>query len=402
MVELFIDYQLSNDKVSESSAGKNSCAEKCLQDAYGPEKSGQTLALAPESAEKQTPASLPIKDVPGASLRVDGNQYFIEYRGLNVPTWSQKNPDGSPAKSYVDESGKERINGKLETVKDSSGKVLGADGRPLLDDNGMRRYDESGNPVATKYEASDPAEMKKALAKHSYDPLNDETRAAYNKMIESADKLDRVSMAQGIEANEKFVMSHTTAFLWETAYRQAQKELGSLFSAMSDFRKDLSPVQMDGLQQLWDSARAPADIDKWLAVPENKVYKDALINDPNWTAIRSKFDQYLNKKQELAGKDKELIDKPSLAQNVARMRECNASDQEYGRLLASSVDSRKAYMEKLLNEESVKKYIAAKDEDKPALENDPSVQDAKRVIVDLAKMNPSMDNLSTKRLLGIR
>jgi hypothetical protein len=196
----------------------------------------------------------------------------------------------------------------------------------------LRRYDAKGELVATKFDASEPAQMQKAIEANSKPALTAESRAEYNKMIESADKLDRVAMARTIENNEKFVMSHTTAFLWETRFQQLQKQ---------------------GDEQ----------------------------------AIRAK--------------EAELAQKPVLSEQVKKVREGNASDSELGKLLSSSVDTRVSYMAALLNQDSVKQYMSGKDK---ALETDTNVTEARKVVAELAKLNPSLTNKlqPTARLLGMK
>lgn len=336
MVELFAE----QNAVRESGLAEKDCSTRCFEEAFAAPKQAK--------ANDAALADTPVKDVPGASIGADG---FLKYHGLHLPSWSGKNPDGSAAQPFVDENGKERANGKLNPVSDYRGFVLGHDGQPVLDARGLRRYDSSGNLVVNKLESSDPGEMQKKLAE-SKDPLNDQSRADYNKAIESADKLDRVEMARSMAENEKYVMSHTTAFLFETGYQQAQKQLAELSAE--------------------------------------------LLKNPS----QAKLDEVLAKKAEITVKDEELKAKPTLHDQVGRVREGNASDELNGRLLVSSIETRNAYLAKLLQQDSVKKYMTAKD---MTLEADPNVNDARRMVREMVNLNPGLrqELQSTAQKLGI-
>ena len=324
MVELFAEQNALKDT---GAAAEKDCSSRCFEEAFAvPKQQAKTEAAA---------ADTPIKDVPGASLGADG---FLKYHGLHLPTWAAKNPDGSATKPFMDDNGKERVNGKLQPVSDYRGFVLGQDGQPVLDARGLRRYDSNGNLVVNKLEASDPGEMQKRL-EQSKDPLNDQSRAEYNKMIESADKLDRVELARAMAENEKYVSAHTTAFLFETGYQQAQKALAELSAE--------------------------------------------LLKNPS----QEKLNEVLAKKAEITVKDEELKQKPVMHDQVGRVREGNASDELNGRLLTSSLDSRSAYLNKLLQQDSVKKYVASKD---MALETDTNLNEARKMVKELMNLNPGM------------
>lgn len=358
MVDVLAANKLANQFENNGSGDENNATQRFLDDIYGASKT----ALVKESQEQGKPTGLiqeareqvdkPVKDVPGASIGADG---YLKYHGLHLPTWSGKNPDGSAATPFKNDDGSLRSDGKLSAETDKTGKVLGTDDKPVFNDQGLRRY-ENGTPVANKLEASDPAEMLRRL--DSSKTLDDSGRAQYNRAIESADKLDRVAMAQQIEKNEKYVMSHTTAFLWETGYQQTQTELASLKA---------------------EQAKAPS------------AERQAEI---------------AAKESALAAKDKELEQKPALREQVSKMREANASDAESGRLLVSSADTRASYLNKLLQQDSVKKYLNLNDKasvDAKALESDPNVKEARRVVNELSAMNyhlPPELKGAAKNLLG--
>ncbi len=325
---------------------KENCLAKCLDETQGFAPSDRVNRSNGERVE--------LKDVPGAEISAEGNQYVLHYRALHLPTWNSKNPDGSAAKPFIDANGKERLNGKLEDATDSKGNTLGTDGKALYDPHGLRRYDQSGAVVLKQFEASDPDQMRAQLAKDG-SPLSAGSRAAYNKVIESADKLDRVAMVKAMEENEKFVMSHTTAFLFETAYEQTQKQAAKLEEDITKAKADAAPQEV----------------------------LDKLISERN------------QKLSEIKAKDEELLAKPDLLANVKRVREGAASDIEFGRLLISSVEARGAYIGKLLAETSVQKYMAEQDKNSDSakqLEKDANVQEAKRIILEMAKLNPGQTN----------
>jgi hypothetical protein len=218
MVESFV---MESSRHADVSKQPDEGSVKCLLEAFaspGSQRNEPKRAL-----ENERP--VPIKDVPGGSLSAKDNQFYLNYRGLQLPTFTGRNPDGTEAKPFVDDSGKARADGKLQAATDEKSTVLGADGRALLDEMGLRRFDAQGKIVPTRYEASEPAQMLKAL--DSSDPLTDASRSGYQRAIESADKLDRVALASSVEEHEKFVMAHTTAFLWETAYEQLLQNGGN-------------------------------------------------------------------------------------------------------------------------------------------------------------------------------
>ncbi len=338
MVDVIPASKLANQFENNSNSEGNNAAQRFLDDVFsGPKLTLVKDTTAPQKmVQESRDSDRPVKGVPGASIGADG---YLKYHGLHLPTWSGKNPDGSSATPFRNDDGSVRKDGKLNAETDSAGRVLGADGKAVYDSSGLRRY-ENGSPVANKLESSDPTEMVKKL--ESTSTLDDTSRAQFNRAIESADKLDRVAMAQQIEKNEKFVSSHTTAFLWETGYQQAQTELATLRAEQSKSA----------------SAERQAEI----------------------TA----------KETALAAKEAELAAKPSLKDQVSKMREANASDAESGRLLVSSADTRAAYLGKLVQQDSVKKYLNLNDKagvDAKALEADPNVKEARRVVGELVSMN---------------
>lgn len=315
--------------------------ESCEQGAFSRQEDGSLKCLlevfsAPERQEKRSEREnekpVPVKDVPGANVAVEGNQYYLNYRGLHLPSFNATNPDGSAAQPYVGIDGKIRADGKLQGVTDEKGALLGVDGKPVFDAMGLRRLDDAGNPVQTRLDDSEPLQMKRAIEAKFKEPLTDEGRAAYGKMIESSDKLDRVEMARSVEANEKYVMAHTTAFLFETAYRQLKQTPGS--------------------------------------------------------------------EEALKAKDAELKAKPVLAEQVRRVREGEALDEQAGALLGSSIDTRAAYMSRLLRQDSVREYMSSRTK---GLENDVNVVEAKRMVTELSHLNPDLSDqlLPTAKLLGI-
>jgi hypothetical protein len=329
---------------------------------------------------------------PGGNVSVDGNQYYVNYRGLHVPTWTQKNPDGSATKPFTTDGAQPRNDGMLKPVTDNQGRVLGMDGQPLMDGQGMRRIGDNGLPVPAQFDASDPALMLAKL--EPVKTLDDASRAAYNKVIESADKLDRVSIAKAIETNEGVIKQNQQGFQWESQYRQLNQQLGKTFSELGQFRQGLNQGQLDGLNKMWEAVKTPQDIDKWINDPANKASKDALTADPQkWAAIKSKYGEYLNKESEVRAKEKELTDKPDLADQVRKVRAADSMNQELARLFASSVDARAGYMAKLLDQDNVKKFMTTQDKNSPDaknLANDANVKEAQRVIVELAKCNPQL------------
>ena len=352
-----------------------------------------------------------VPGAPGAKVGADGNQFVIDYRGLKVPTWTTQNPDGSPTKPFTmtrdvkqaDGSVKQeqyvRNDGMLKPVTNAEGKVLGADGTPLMDAQGMRRIGDNGMPIPAQFDSSDPLVMQTQLDNAMKDkPLDDASRAAYNTVVESSDKLDRVAMARALEANEAFIKANPEAFQWESQYRTLNMQLNQTFNDLGKFRQNLKPEQVDALQKMWENVKTPQEIDTWLNKPENAAQKTALTQDAGtWAAIKSKYGDYLNKEAEIRAKEQELAQKPDLLDKVRKVRNADGMNQELARLVASPVDTRAGYMAKLLDQESVKKYMALADKNSPeakALMADKNsaanIDEAKRVIVDLAKCNPQL------------
>lgn len=352
-----------------------------------------------------------VPGAPGAKVGADGNQFYIDYRGLHVPTWTTQNPDGSPTKPFTisrdvkqqDGSVKQeqyvREGGMLKPVTNAEGKVLGADGLPLMDAQGMRRVGDNGMPIPAQFDSSDPLVMQTQLDNAMKGkPLDDASRAAYNTVVESSDKLDRVAMARALEANEAFIKSNPEAFQWESQYRTLNMQLGQTFNDLGKFRQNLAPDQVDALQKMWENVKSPQEIDTWLNKPENAAQKTALTKDPNmWAAIKSKYGDYLNKEAEIKAKEQELVQKPDLLDKVRKVRNADGMNQELARLVASPVDTRAGYMAKLLDEESVKKYMAVADKNSPeakAILGDKNaaanIAEAQRVLTDLAKCNPQL------------
>ena len=350
-----------------------------------------------------------------AGIVADGNQFCMDYHGLHLPTWTAKNPDGSPAQPFSLGNGATRADGMLKPVTDQ-GKVLGVDNQPLMNASGMRRLDNSGNPVPAQFDASDPTLMLSKLDKAVTGPLTDDSRTAYNKTIESADKIDRASMAQAMEMNNQLIRQNPDAVQWEAAYRQLKqgsdpqateamtKQRESLFNDLKGYRQSLQPNELNSLQKMWENVRNPQDIDKWLNDPANKDAKAALTGNAKWSEIRSKYSDYLTVENALAGKgsdvsaklaakEAELAKNPDLADKVRKVRAADAMNQDLSRLFQSSIDTRAVYLSKLADQDAVKKYMSSADKnsaDAKGLENDPSVKEAKRVIVDLAKCDPAL------------
>lgn len=383
----------------------------------------------------EPPKTGEIPGAPSAKLSQDGNKFFVEYQKpnakgemetLRVPTWMQKNPDGTESKPFTmtidvkqpDGSTKQqefsRADGMLRPVVETKegpnkGKVLGVDGNPLMDANGMRRIGADGKPVRAQFDASDPVFMQAQLEAAIKGPLDDKSRAAYNKLIESADKIDRVSIVRNLDAIDAFIKKNPEAFQWENTYRQLTKQLGgpdvqkrpgeppSLFDELTTERAKLNDKQLEALRKMWPE-RHSMPVDQWLEKPENKDHKAALTANPEqWAQLKSKYQAYLNKEAEVKAKEDELRQKPQLLESVKQVRAADAISQEMFQLLVSSNEARGSYLTKLLSQEGVDKYLKVQDKNSDAAkaleadkETKANLDEARRVIVELAKSNDKL------------
>jgi hypothetical protein len=416
-------YDAAMDVVMGGKAGGETAPKPA--DQTTPKPSDQTT---PKPGDQTAP---PTDQAQGPKAVADGNQYYVDYRGLHVPTWTGKNPDGSAAQPFTVD-GVTRADGMLKPVTDANGRVMGADNQPLMDANGMRRIGDNGLPIPAQFDASDPMVMQSKLDQAVTGPLTDESRAAYNKVIDSADKIDRVSIAKAMDMNDQFMQQNQPALQWESSYRQLKAQLDpqqnpqmaqvaqkleASFNDLKGYRQNLSQPQLDALQKMWENVKNPNDVDKWVEDPANAASKAALTSNPKWADIRAKYKDYLTSEATIKGmqnevsakvqaKEAELTKNPQLADQVRKVRAADAMNQELSRVFASSVDSRAGYLSKLIDQEAVKKYMAATDKnsaDAKAAENDPNVKEARRVVADLAKCNPQLAARldATAKALGV-
>lgn len=355
-----------------------------------PQKEQQAKKQKPETAEQQP--QLP------QNVVAEGNQYFINYHGLHMPTWRSKNPDGSAnppfTRAITDAQGKThdlvRTNGLPLPVTDQSGNIFGIDNEPLIR-NGMRRIGSDGLPVPAKFDDTDPMMMQKELDSKT-GPLTDDTRKGYRQLIESADKLDRAGMVEAINKSTAFIDGNKDASAWESSYRTLNKQLGDLFGKLKHY--PLSTQQRIELNKAWPSVHNQSDL--------NALNIPGVSTDPKWPDIKSTWSQYLNKSEEIKAKEKELHDRQDgLEDKVKKVRAANALSRELNYFFSSSVDTRVSYLQRLLEQDSVKAYMSMTDKsssDAKALEGSVNVAEAKRVTADLVKIDPSLTNKISKTI----
>ena len=338
----------------------------------------------------------------GATVEGENNQYYVNFGKMHVPTWTQKRPDGTPTAPFKDASGVERTDGMLKVVKDKDNNILGTDNKPLLE-GGLRRIDKNGEPVRAQYDATDPALMLEKAKTEAKGPLTDTNRAAFMSAIDSADKLDRVSMSLKISENQEVLAKNKEAAVWEGSYRQLIAEQEGLFDQFQKTATTLKPEVAGALGAVWTRDKAKS-IDEFLADPKNAATKTTLEADPaQWAAIKAKMVEFDNKTAEIAAREKELAAKPELAAQVKAVREADSSNRELSSQFASSVDTRAGYLKTLLEQESVAKYLALPSDKKATdpLKDDVNVKEAQRIIVELAKAAPDLKTPLTGTATGL-
>lgn len=389
--------------VDQNKSDGRDCGAKCLQEVFAAQRQ---VSAENKPSDRNDLKPGPLKDVPEAKVSVEGNQFYLDYRSLHLPTFSEKNPDGSANKPFVSADRKiERKDGLPEVQRDSQGRTIGRDDAPLYDANGMRRFDLRGLPMTAQFDATDPVRMLKNL-QNDPSALSEDSRVEYNKAIESADKLDRVAIARKLEQNEQFVMRNSSAYLWENSYRQVHDKSTDLADEIASSQKTLTPAQVEAFSKMSAQVKSAGDLDKWLNDAGNKALKDELKSTKNGVEITNKFGEYLQKEDELKAKSDVLDANPKLKDKVARIREIDGSNEEFGRLLSSSLETRQAYLGKLLDQDSVKKLVAINDKhgiEARSLANDADVREAKRIVLELAKQNPALLNhlKETAKSLGL-
>ncbi len=363
----------------------------------------------PKGDQQQPPMGDGRVDVPGSTAKVgvENNQYYLDFRGKHLPTWTQQNPDGSASKPFTmsrdvkqtDGTTKQeqyvRADGILKPVQNKDGAILGMDGEPLTDAKGIRRLGPDGTPVPAMFDGSDPAMMQAQLDNAMKGkPLDDNSRGLYNTVIESADKLDRVSLAKVMDSNDQLIAKNPEAKRWLDEYAALSKKNDAAFNDLASLKDKLQPNQVDALQKMWEGVKKPQDLDPWLNKPENKAAKDLLTADPaKWAEIKTKYNNYLGTEAELIAKETERDKKAGLTDAVRTVANADAMNRELSRIMMSSVTARGVYLNKLLEDQNVKAYGAVADKSSPdakKLENDKSVAEARRMVAELAKADASL------------
>lgn len=284
----------------------------------------------------------------------------------------------------------------LQPAKDPDGKVLGVDGKPILDTNGVRRVGTDGQPVPVALSGDDPRVKIIQADSGVSGAFKPENHTAYKAAIDSADAIDRVAIARRIADNRTRVeaLPHALAYI----------QLDNLRNYMGELAKGSTQAQTDALGKMWTEVTQPkqagaatwAAMDAWLAKPENAAAKTALEAHPKWADIKRVFEVFVSKNTEANAfpqlKETDFKKNPQLLADVNEVREKMSENTQLAQLYLSALTTRIQYLEKLCDQADVKQFMALSPAEKAtnALKDNPQVKAAVEMMQQLAQCDRNM------------
>lgn len=279
----------------------------------------------------------------------------------------------------------------LQPAKDAQNKVLGIDGKPVIDENGLRRTGPDGLPIQAALSGDDPRVKMAQAVTGLQGAFKPENHTAFKAAIDSADAIDRVSIARRIADNRTRAeaLPHALAYI----------ELDNLRNAMADLGKEATAAQRTALGKMWGEVTQPkqagaatwAAMDAWLAKPENAAHKTALEAHPKWNEIKATFEMFVQKNADANKfpqlKETDFKKNPQLLADVNEVREKIGENMQLAALYLSALQARMNYLSTLLNQDDVKQFMALPADQKGtnALKDNPQVKAAVEMMQQIAQ-----------------
>ncbi len=211
--------------------------------------------------------------------------------------------------------------------------------------------------------------------------FRNEDHASFQKAIKDGDALDKVWIAERFISNRNVVelLPHAVAYL----------QLDKRRTYLADLAKGATNSQREALGKMWaevatigstveDGKSFPA-LTTWLAKPENDARRRELEGLPYWNELKTGFREFVVKNQE-ASKFKQLNEldlqkNPGLRRDIKKVVEAIKENKELAELYLSPITTRSEYLDKLLEQDDVKKYMTLSEDDKAksSLKKSPAV-----------------------------
>lgn len=287
-------------------------------------------------------------------------------------------------------------------LKDHRSSKTGSDGLPIFDEryksaenpDGLWRLDEQGQPVGENRYAPDPRTLLE-MAQHnervrSLDPI---TQSLYKAAIESADATDKDSLARkAIGSTEELLNpDNAQALQWDLNLSNTIAEQSNLTTELGQLRESLSADQLQSLSKLW--SRQDGSIEEFLNNPANQNDRRNIESYLDWPKLKERLEEIDRLGRNIAEGMKYLMDNPSFAASVNKVREARATHNDTKSLILSPIETRSAYLQALLRDENVKAFenLPKEEKLKHPLRHNTNVKEVGRIREEIERLKTRLD-----------